>query len=278
MNLRLAGIAPALFLSATLQASSVLVPVVSFLSRGVPQPGSTQPYSDFWWISAATVSNPTEQARTYRVVQVLGNPAAVINFTCVGLSFSVAPNSFREVLSPAGGCATVDQGSALLEIDLDPDLVVTASMHLQVFRTCVFAGTEASTVGYAPMPVFRRPFLPTSPATSTEVLLGDNHQPTVCPADSDPKTWRTNVALFNLGQGTATFTVSAPGSKEQPYVVQVSSNDGLQLNGVFPGEGYRSLVVTSTEPFVCWASTVSTYLPVAHRPQSFNVYAFQSQE
>jgi hypothetical protein len=90
---------------------------------------------------------------------------------------------------------------------------------------------------------------------------------------SDPLVQRRNVTIFNGSQETATATIRAVGSATPPIVVTLQGEEVTQVNDVFPESDYRVLVVTVSQPFLCYASSVITYADPTIAP-AVAVYSF----
>jgi hypothetical protein len=108
---------------------------------------------------------------------------------------------------------------------------------------------------------------------------------------NDPLTRRVNLTIFNAGQEAATATITAVGSTPPPVpagqeaaaaaaitatpiVITLQGGEVRQVNDVFPESDYRVLVVTVSQPFLCYASSVITYADPTRAP-AIAVYSFQ---
>jgi hypothetical protein len=83
-----------------------------------------------------------------------------------------------------------------------------------------------------------------------------------------------NLTIFNAGQEPATATITAVGSAAPPIVVTLQGEEVRQVNDVFSEGDYRVLVVTASQPFLCYASSVITYSDPTIAP-AVAVYSFQ---
>lgn len=249
-------------------AETFFIPVVSAPAR--PIPSQTFPFQNTEWGATQTVSNPTGTLLTFRYTAVFGGKFAQIISECGG-SQSVPPNSsfgLGCVLPGAGGIGFV-------QMDLDPGLVPTGAINLLAFRNCCGTPNPVGVpLAYGPLPVYDSLFPTSSTVASAEI------DALPIPVDSpirdvnDPLARRVNVTLFNAGKEAATATISAIGTAAPPIVVTLQGEEVAQLSDVFPGTSYQVLVVTVSQPFLGYASSVITYSDPT-RPPTIAVYPFR---
>ena len=261
MRIATGSLLSVLLFSASSHAATVFVPVVNAPAR--PIPSQMFPFQPSAWVSTLTVSNPGETPLTFRFTAIFGGLYAQIPSYCVG-SFTVQPNTsspsyLTECPLPGVG------GLAFVQTDLDPGLVLTGEIRLGVSRNCCRElNSFFVPLASAPLPVYGSLFPASSVVTSTEIVdpPGPANAPTANALElrdvNDPLTRRVNVTIFNAGQAAATATITAVGSAAPPIVVTLQGEEVGQVNDVFP-EGGRVLVVTVSQPFLCYASSVITY-------------------
>jgi hypothetical protein len=228
------------------------------------------PFQNVGWVSTLTVSNPGESPLTFRYTAVFGGAFAKIADGCGG-SLNATPNMSWQI-----GCVSPGVGGiGFVQMDLDSGLVTTGAIQLNAERICcgevypVFVPLAS-----APLPVYGSLFPASSVVTSTEIVNLPR------PADgpvrdvNDPLTRRVNLTIFNAGQEPATATITAVGSAAPPIVVTLQGEEVRQVNDVFSEGDYRVLVVTASQPFLCYASSVITYSDPTIAP-AVAVYSFQ---
>ncbi len=255
--------------SASVHAATVFVPVVSATTR--PIPSLMFPFQNIYWGSTLTVSNPGESPLTFRYTAIFGGAFANIADGCAG-SNTVPPNMLWQI-----GCVSPGVGGiGFVQMDLDPGLVPTGAIRLVALRTCCGTPYPAAVpLASAPLPVYESLFPASSTAASAEIvdLPGPADDKTLRDLN-DPLTRRVNVTVFNSSQEAATATIRAVGSAAPPIVVTLQSEEVRQVNDVFPESDYRVLVVTVSQPFLCYASSVITYSDPTRAP-ALAVYSFQ---
>lgn len=240
-------------------SETVYVPVVS---ANVHQTSALHP--DVFWISTLTLSNPTDTPLTFRHVRIFGGAGASIDTGCLNTSLTVPPHDLWRFSDIAGGtCADPGGGPAFLELDLDSGLIVTTGISLTEFRYCYSNAPAPQPVSLAaaPLPVYRALVPADTVAVSSDIALPT--QPPIgheCRIETDPVSGRVNVTILNAGPVAATATVQAAGSPLAPYVLTLPAGTTIQLNNVFPGATYhRALLVSVTQPFLAYASSVVSW-------------------
>ena len=262
----------ALMLAATPSPGEpIYIPVASAPAQMLPA-GPYPPHT-VWWRSTHSVTNATDIMLTVRYVRVLGAPGW-IGPGCDSGALFVPPNTTWRI-SDVGvpSCADSGHSPGFLELDADPGLVVAGGIHLVIPHSC----NDPSAVGElslasAPLPVYAAPF----PAGSTAFSFGLPPLPSdpSCTHPRAPVARRVNLTVANAGLATATVTVRAAGTPAEPLVLSIPPGAPAQLNGVFPGLRYDVLLVTSTQPFLVYASSVTNYSDPAQLP-SLAVYPFR---
>ena len=170
------------------------------------------------------------------------------------------------------GVARPGDGPGLLELDVDPGLVVTTGISLTEFRVCDTPPNppvpRRVRLVTAPMPAYRALFPADAAAASGDIALPTQFsRGDVCHVETEPVYSRVNVTILNAGQVEATATVRYASGSQTPYVVTVPAGAVLQLNDVFPGTTYQSaLLVSATQPFLAYASTVVSWSDPGRAP------------
>jgi hypothetical protein len=273
MRIATGSLLSVLLFSASSHAATVFVPVINASAR--PIPSQMFPFQPSAWVSTLTVSNPGETPLTYRFTAIFGGLYAQIPSYCAG-SFTVQPNTSTLSYPYLTECALPGVGGlAFVQMDLDPGLVLTGEIRLGVSRNCCQElNSFFVPLASAPLPVYGSLFPASSVVTSTEIV---DPAGLALPSGSrdvnDPLTRRVNLTIFNAGKEAATATITVVGSAAPPIVVALQSEEVGQVNDVFP-EGGRVLVVTASQPFLCYASSVITYSDPT-RASAIAVYSFQ---
>ena len=285
MRIAAGSLLSVLLFSASSHAATVFVPVVNAAAR--PVPSQMFPFQNVGWVSTLTVSNPVETPLTFRYTAVFGGAFAYIADGCGG-SRTVTPNmSWQfDCVSPGAG------GIGFVQMDLDSGLASTAAIHLEAARNC--CGVPYPTLvslASAPLPVYDSLFPASSVVTSTEIVDLPGPADTNPSRDlNDPLTRRVNLTIFNAGQEAATAKINAIGTTPPPapagrdvaaaaitatpIVITLQGGEVRQVNEIFPVSDYRVLVVTVSQPFLCYASSIITYSDPARAP-ALAVYSFQ---
>lgn len=260
-------------ISPSATAGTVFIPLISAPAALAPSP--TWPYPDGAWVSTHTYTNVTPDLLTLRYERVLAGIGASLG--CSEGRSPVPPESSWHVSTIAGvGCARPGDQPGFVQLSVDEGLAVSASIHLVAARHC-FEPPNLTFVSLAaaPLPVYDAPF----PAGSTAHSVG--LQPPVpipfgpaCSDDYDPVARRVNLTVANAGHEVATVLVRAPGLTVPPYSFSLAAGQSIQLNGVFTGHDYDALLVTATEPFLVYASSVTTFMD-PRRPPALAVYSFR---
>lgn len=261
-----------LLVAAEARADNVFIPAVTIsaqpLLSGSYWPGTF--WRDTYWHASHTVTNPTDRHLTFRYVRVFGDRSARISDACHG-SLVIPPN-----YSWGTSCAKPGGGPAFLEVDLDPGLILTGSIRFEALIGCGPPAQGGTTVASAPLPVYEGPFPAGATAASAELTTAGTFapdercpEPTIAPAQR-----RVNVTVLNASHEGAVVEVRAVGASAPPYQVSLAAGEVVQLNNVFAGYYHRVVLVTASQPFLCYASSVTTWSDPGRAP-AIAVYPFR---
>ncbi len=253
------------------QAEHAYIPIAFAPALMLP-PESYRPET-VWWRTTHSFTNTTDTTLTAQYVRVIGSPGS-IGPGCDGGPLIVPPRTLWRISDIGGsGCASSGHGPGFLELDLDPGVVVSGGIHLVTPHSC----GDPSAIGEislasAPLPVYRALF----PGGATAASLGLPPLPSdpSCTNPRAPVARRVNLTVANGGLETATVSVRASGASAEPLVFFVPAGTPLQLNDLFPEGSYEVLLVTSSQPFLAYASSVTTYADPDQIP-SLAVYSFR---
>jgi len=253
------------------QAAPAYIPVA--FAPALMLPPDSYPPETVWWRTSHSFTNTTDTTLTAKYVRVIGSPGT-IRPGCDDGPLFVPPRTLWRISDLGGsGCASSGDSPGFLELDLDPGVVVSGGIHLVTPDSC----GDPSAIGEislssAPLPVYRALF----PGGSTVASLGLPPLPSgpSCTNPHAPVARRVNLTVANAGLEAATVTVGASGTSAEPLVFLVPAGTPLQLNDLFPDLHYEVLLVTSSQPFLAYASSVTTYADPAQIP-SLAVYSFR---
>ena len=258
-----------------MRAETIYLPVVSRATA--PVPSDTWGLQDATWKSTLSVSNPTSNTLTFRLLRLFGGRSARIEVGCAGESLRVPPETSWDLSSIGyAGCVRPGSEPAMLEIDLDAGLLVSGGVHLAVARYCWSEPQpETLSLAAAPLPAYQGLFPAGATAVSVDIAFPHEPQkPRECVDETDAVTRRVNVTLFNGGASAATFTIAPVGGALAPLALELAPGAVLQLNDIYPTGRYRVLLVSADAPFLCYASSVTTWAD-PKRPPSIGVYPFR---
>jgi hypothetical protein len=266
-----------LSLSGLAYAGTVFMPIVSAPAR--PVPSANFPYQNAYWISTQTVSNLTDSSLTFRYKAIFGGDYAYISDGCSNTSLVAPANTSWEISSLGGsGCVYPGTGGVgFVQMDLDRGLMSSGGIHLAVARSCIPNQPAPAIVSLtsAPLPVYEAFFSAASTAASVDIsAMRPAPFDDPCRDMNDPLMRRVNVTLLNGGLEAATATVSVVGKSATPYAVVLKAGEVLQINDVFLGLSYQVLAVSASQPFLCYASSVTTFTDPTRAP-AIEVYPFR---
>ena len=262
----------ALLLAAEVRAGTVFIPAVTTDSHPILS-GSDWPgtfWRDTYWHATHTVTNPTDRHLTFRYVRIFGDRSAKISDACHG-SLVVPPN-----YSWGTGCAKPGGGPAFVELALDPGLLLTGSIQFRAVIECGPPGGSGKAVVTAPLPVYEEPFPAGATVASVDLPQAGTFVPDeLCPEPTiAPDQRRVNLTVLNAGQEVTVVEVRAVGTDAPQYRLSVAAGEVVQLNNVFAGHYYKVVLVTASQPFLCYASSVTTWSDPGRVP-AIAVYPFR---
>jgi len=257
-----------LFLPGTAGADEIYVPDLN-----APTTLAGAPVGSIWFTNRF-VLNPTDRPLAYSFRVRFGwNGPSPPPAGCEADVY-VPPRSSVPVSTPmAGSCISPGVGVGFLQLELQSGLVLTAAIELREFTGC---GPESHTtvLTSGALPVYSSIF-PAGSTVVTDGLLPPPPESAVpCMRGAGPDTRRVNVTIVNLGSASTSATVSVPDSNGAPLEIVVSPGQVRQLNDVFPDLNITALSVTASQPFLCYASAVSTFTDPL-RPASIATYRFR---
>ena len=255
-----------------LDAATIYIPVVA--APGTRMPSDVWPWQSIEWCTTRAVTNTTNGPLAFRYISVLGGEYARIEPGCSEGPLIVPPRATWHV-APLGslGCVSPGNGAGFVELDVDPGVIVSGSIHLEAFRACEPSPPPvAVSLATAPLPVYEVPFPAGMTAHSASIPPPPSE--TFCSDPADPASRRINLTVANTGDAEAMATVWVPGDSPDPYVFSVPARRSVQLNGVLPGHAYEILLLSATQPYLAYASSVTTYLD-PRRPPDLAVYPFR---
>lgn len=258
--------------AAEARAATAFIPLVTTgaqpLLSGSDWPGTF--WRDTYWHASHTVTNPTDRHLSFRYVRVFGDRSATISDACHG-SLVVPPN-----YSWGTSCAKPGGGPAFLEVDLDPGLILTGSIHFRARIECGPPGGSGTSVASAPLPVYTAPFPAGSTAVSAELPSAGTFTPDeLCPEPTiAPAQRRVNLTVLNAGQEAAEVEVRGVGTDSPPYRLSLAAGEVVQLNNFLSGHYNTVVLVTASQPFLCYASSVTTWTDPGRVP-AIAVYPFR---
>lgn len=258
-----------------MRAETIFLPIVS--RETAPVPSDTWGLQDAAWRSTLSVSNPTSRTLTFRLLRLFGGRSARIGVGCAGESLRVSPESFWDLYSIGhSNCVYPGSEPAMLEIDLDAGLLISGGVHLAVARYCWSEPVpETLSVAAAPLPAYPGLFPAGSTAVSTDIAFPHEPQkPPECADVANAVARRVNLTLFNGGASSASFTIAPVGGALAPLALDLAPGAVQQLNDIYPTGDYRVLLVSADAPFLCYASSVTTWAD-PKRPPSIGVYPFR---
>ena len=247
-------------------SDSVYVPLVITV---VPQASPNHPVVA--WLGTLTLTNPTDAPLTFRHLRVFGGPGAYMDPLVVNLSFTVPPHDLQRYEGDGilARPATAPDSSSWMSTPASSSRPASPSPSF-------VSATGTPTLRYpdqSASPRLRcRRIARSSPPTAV-AASGDIALPTqfslddVCHVETEPVYSRVNVTILNAGEVEATATVRYASGRQTPHVVTVPAGAVRQLNDVFPGTTYQSaLLVSATQPFLAYASTVVSWSDPGRAP------------
>jgi hypothetical protein len=226
------------------------------------------------WFTNRLVLNPTDQPLAYKFHTRFGWDGASPPPHGCDAEFYVPPRSSVPISTPMSGqCISPGAGVGFLQLHLQHGLLLNASIELLELTGC---GPEshAPVLASGALPVYSAPF-PAGSVVVIDGLLPPPPEPDVpCIRGAGPDSRRVNVTIVNLGSETTFATVSLHGGGVAPLDVVLPPGHVRQLNDVFHDSIITALSVSASQPFLCYASAVSTFTD-PHRPASVATYPFR---
>jgi hypothetical protein len=183
-----------------------------------------------------------------------------------------AHSSLRLGDRPYSFCIVSGPGVAFIQLSLERGLVVGSAIELRELSGCDDSWGQRLLVS-APLPVYAAPF-PAHSAALSEGAFPPPPEAFPCARDIAPVSRRLNVTLLNAGDEDAVFTITPQASAAPPLEVSLGPGQAIQLNDIFPDQPVRSLLISASQPFLSYASSVSTYSD-PERPASFATFSFK---
>ena len=231
---------------------------------------------DAVWYTSHYVHNPTDRPLSIRYLGAYTGIGALPPYPgCTSETNEAtvpAHSSLRLDDLPLSFCIRWGPGVAFIHLSLERGLVVGSAIDLRALPGCG-GSWEQRLLASAPLPVYTALF----PAGSVALSRGAiplPPEPTPCAPDIAPVARRLNVTLLNAGDEDAVFAISPQTSAAPPLEVSLRPGQTIQLNDIFADQPVRALLVSASQPFLAYASAISTYSDQA-RPASFSTFSFE---
>ena len=224
------------------------------------------------WFTNRFVLNPTDRPLAYSFRARFGWDGPSPPPTGCESDIIVPPRSSVPVsTSMSGPCVSPGVGVGFLQLYLQSGLVLSAAIELRELTGC---GPEshATVLTSGALPIYSSVFPAGSTAITDGLLPPEPAVP--CIWGAGPDTRRVNVTIVNLGSASTSATVSVPDREGALLELVVPPGHVRQLNDVFPDLIITALSVTASQPFLCYASAVSTFGDPL-RPASIATYRFR---
>lgn len=226
------------------------------------------------WFTNRVVLNPTDQPLSYSYRARFGLNGPSPPPAGCDAEFFVPPGSSVPVSTPmSGSCISPGVGVGFLQLQLQSGLALSAAIELRELTGC---GPESHTtvLTSGALPVYSSVFPAGSVAITDGLLPPPPESDVPCMRGAGPDSRRVNVTIVNFGSDSTSAKVSVHGSNAAPLEVVVPPGHVRQLNDVFPDHIITALSVTASQPFLCYASAVSTFGDPL-RPASVATYRFR---